>query len=958
MRAPLSIAIVCLLAAATSRGDDSLFRDRVAPILERRCLSCHSDANAKGKLSLATARALQKGGEGGPAVEPGKPDDSLILEKVVGKKPAMPKTGSPLTPAEVETLRRWIEAGAGWPDGVVLKDRKFDGETWWSLRPLNRPDVPKSIGRDRSPIDAFILARLQRDGLTPSPEADRRTLIRRLSFDLTGLPPTPEAVEAFLADPSPTAYENLVDRLLASPAYGERWGRHWLDLAHYGDTHGYDKDKRRDHAWPYRDYVIDALNRDTPYPRFVREQLAGDVLYPDDPRGVVALGFIAAGPWDLVGQTELREGTVDKEKTRLIDRDDMVTTAISTFTSLTVHCARCHDHKFDPIPQKDYYRLQAVFAGVDRGNRAFDDRETLVRRADLDAKARAIDARRLALIRSIADPALRASLENPPTPQGPDSPTNGYHSAIESMRDVTKWVQIDLGRLVALDAIRLIPARPTDFPDTPGFGFPARYRVELADEPTFKSPRIIADRAGANPRDQAVVISPVDKNPARYIRVTALQLWPRSNDFIFALGELQAIAGGVDIARGAPVSSLDSIEGGRWGRQHLVDGYDSRKSLGATPVEPIEARLRARLGPTESARIIDGLALAARDLAAIESSRAALPPSKLVYAALSHAPRPIAVLNRGDVEQPGERVGPGALSCVVGVASPFEGLAEGDEASRRAALARWITDPANPLTWRSIANRVWHYHFGRGLVDTPSDFGRNGSTPTHPELLDWLAATFRDNGGSLKSLHRQIVTSATYRQSSADRPAAAAIDADNRLLWRMSRPRLDAEEVRDAVLAVAGTLDPTRGGPGFEPFRFKDDHSPIYDHEDLTLALAADCRRRSIYRFTVRSVPHPFLDCMDAADPNINVPVRSSTITALQALALWNDPFMLAQADAFAHRISGGTPESQVDRALRLAFGRPPTEPETKALADLAKKRGMATVCRLLFNANEFLFVD
>jgi hypothetical protein len=310
------------------------------------------------------------------------------------------------------------------------------------------------------------------------------------------------------------------------------------------------------------------------------------------------------------------------------------------------------------------------------------------------------------------------------------------------------------------------------------------------------------------------------------------------------------------------------------------------------------------------------------------------------------------VLKRGEVDQPGEPVGPGALSCVSGLKSVFDVPAD-DEGARRVALARWLVDRNNPLTWRSIANRVWQYHFGRGIVDTPSDFGRNGSSPTHPALLDWLAVEFRDGGGSMKKLHKMIVMSATYRQSSADRPDGLAADADNRLLWRMNRRRLDAEEVRDAALAVAGTLDRSRGGPGFEPFRFKDDHSPIYDHEDLARLLAPECRRRSIYRFTVRSVPQPFLECMDAADPNLNVPVRSSTITALQALALWNDPFMLAQADAFARRVG-----ERVDEAVRLAFGRQARDDEHAALAELAKVRGVAAACRLLFNANEFLFVD
>ena len=351
---------------------------------------------------------------------------------------------------------------------------------------------------------------------------------------------------------------------------------------------------------------------------------------------------------------------------------------------------------------------------------------------------------------------------------------------------------------------------------------------------------------------------------------------------------------------------------------------------------------------------------ASAELADIEARIKTLPAPEMVYAIVPHAPRPIHLLNRGDVEQPGELVAPGTLSCVPGPDPDFPTSDSEDEGRRRAALARWIASPKNVLTWRSIANRVWHYHFGRGIVDTPNDFGRNGSEPTHPELLDWLAVELLENGQSLKALHRTIVRSAVYRQASRDDRAAAAIDSDNRLLWRMNRQRLDAELIRDSVLAIGGALDLTMGGPGFDLFRFKDDHSPIYDHTAPDKVDHPQSRRRTVYRFIVRSVPNPFLDCLDGADPNINTPVRSSTITALQALALLNDLFMVKQAERFARRLEAASddPRRQIEAAYVLALGRPPRPEERDALAAHAARHGLANACRLLFNTNEFVFID
>lgn len=759
---------------------------------------------------------MRKGSKRGPAVVPGHPEKSVLYQLISGGKPAMPLVGEPLTKAQIESVRQWIENGAQWTEA----------KTWWSLLPLNRPSVPNETSSwIRTPIDAFILAKLREKGLEHSPEADRRTLIRRLTYDLHGLPPSPEDVDAFVADNSPDAYEKLVDRLLASPRYGERWGRHWLDAAHYGESHGYDKDKPRRNAWPYRDYVIRSFNEDKSYARFVQEQLAGDVLFPDDPNATIALGFIAAGPWDYVGQVELREGTSDKKLTRDLDRDDMVTVTMSTMVSMTAHCARCHNHKFDPIPQADYYGLQAVFAGVDRADRPVDrDPAVFRRRNALLAHRRAVDV----LLRPLSDAAAEVS-----TPE-----------IVALDKQVAEWKEIN------------------------------------STDPANRPPEI---------------------------------------------------------------------------KKKITDAAVRRAAL-------VKAAL-----PRESVAETDRLQV---QRAAIDKEMAELPKPQLVYAATNYfdtqgtfrfaiSPRPVTVLERGNVDSPGPAAPPGALSCVPGLKARFDIDPAAPEGARRAALAEWITSPKNMLVWRSIVNRVWHYHFGAGLVDSPNDFGRMGSLPSDPELLDWLAVEFRDSGGSFKKLHKLIVMSSVYRQASTGNAANAKIDGENRYLWRANRQRLDAESLHDAILAASGKLDLTMGGPAVEQFFFKDDHSPVYDYSRFDPDSPANYRR-SIYRFIVRSVPDPFMERFDCPDVSMITAKRSITITAIQALALLNNPFVLKQSEHMAERVSAAasSPGDQVTVAFRLALQRRPDAREVTALTAYLSREGLPNLCRLLLNTNEFIFVD
>ncbi len=970
------------------------FARDIQPLLESTCVKCHGPEKQKNGFRIDSAAGALAGGDNGTAIKPGDSSKSPLVYYTARLVPdfEMPPAGKgePLTPLQVGLLRAWIDQGAHWPaTAVVSLKTEETKEDLWSIKPLIRPPVPQPASAGvvlRNPVDNFIVTKLAEKGLSQSPEASRATLIRRIYFDLTGLPPGPEEFDAFLRDPNPLAYEKLVDRLLASPRYGERWARHWLDVVHYGETHGYDKDKPRPNAWPYRDYVIRSLNEDKPYWRFAQEQLAGDVLFPMTRDGIEALGFIAAGPWDFIGHAEVSESKIDGQVARHLDRDDMVANTIETFNSLTIQCAQCHNHKFDPIPQEDYYRLQAVFAAVDRADKKYDtDPEIARKRAGLGQKRSGLAARKKQLetaMRTAAGQPLVeiekkiAELEKSPK----NSEAFGYHSAIEAKADAVKWVQVDLGSSVAVSNVVLHPCKD-DFNNIgAGFGFPVRYKVELSGDPEFKTGvETIADETPADVPNPKLSPKTYDARgrKARYIRMTAVKLAPRMNDYIFALAELEAFAaGGTNAAAGAAVSALDSIEApARWRRANLTDGSFPVEG-GTGSAELAEWRQKRsdllEAAATEAERAeLKGVREDLDELAREESK---LPPQSVAYVGAVYngsgaftgtggnggKPRPIHILSRGNVQKPGLEAGPGALRAVRAIPSLFELSENSTEGDRRAALARWLTDPRQPLTWRSIVNRVWQYHFGRGIVETPNDFGHNGAGPTQPELLDWLAVEFRDGGQSLKQLHRLIVTSATYRQSSAGAPALSKIDADNRYLWRANRRKLEAEEIRDSVLSVAGIMDLKMYGPSFQDFVVdKPDHSPHYEYQ---LADPEDpkCHRRSIYRFLVRSQPDPLMTALDCADPSVQVARRNEGLSALQALALLNDPFMISMSKHFAEKVerSGGSLAERVERATAAAFGHAPTARDREAMEAYAKEYGLPNLCRVLFNLNEFVFVD
>lgn len=988
--------VVCLLLAAPVAFADDVFQEKIAPLLERKCLNCHNGDDRKGEFALQTNEQLTSSG----FVVAGNPEDSSLLDLLVpespGVPPAMPKDGAPLTTEETALLRDWIASGAAWPEGLTLQDPVIDNFDWWSLRPVVACEPPTfsddtAIQWIRTPIDAFVLAALQERKLQPSREADRRTLIRRVTFDLVGLPPTPDDVEAFVNDRSPDAYEALVDRLLASPHYGERWARHWLDVVRYADTCGYDKDKLRPNSWPYRDYVIRAFNEDKPYDQFVREQLAGDKLFPGDPDGILGLGFIAAGPWDFIGHVEVPESKIDGKVARNLDRDDMVTGTLNTFCSVTVQCARCHNHKFDPFTQEHYYSLQSVFAAVDRAERQFDVDPTVEQRRKELTELRGTSQSELAKLEEtlrLKGGAPLATLEKeiselrPQVELAPKRAEYGYHSGIAANPATEKWVEIDLGRDVEIRSLVLHPCHDEFAGIGAGFGFPARFRVESAAESDRVSapngtPQLLLDQTAADFPNPGVSAVAADAGvTARYVRVSAVKLATRQNDYIFALAELEIFnAEGKNVAASAVVSALDSIEApDRWRKTNLTDGI---WPAAANP----EAVARLADLTRRRNEIVERLDTPERRTRRVtlteqatnsEKELAALPRGRMVYAASTSfapqgnfhptngMPRPVSLLHRGNETQPGKLVSPGTIPLAASDAWQFELPPDHTEADRRAALAQWITRADHPLTWRSIVNRVWQYHFGRAIVDSPNDFGRMGQLPSHPELLDWLAADFLKNGQSFKHLHRLIVMSSTYRQSSENNPAAEAVDADNRFLWRMNRRRLEAEEIRDSVLAVSGKLNTEMGGPGFYLFELeKTDHSPHYEYYKFD---PEDTRshRRSVYRFIVRSQPDPFMTTLDCADSSQSTPRRHETMTALQALSLLNNRFNITMARHFADRLQhdAASAEAQITRAYLLLTGRKPEPEELLLMTVYADQHGLSALCRLLLNLSEFVFVD
>jgi mono/diheme cytochrome c family protein len=976
---------------SATAGDD-FFETSVRPLLADHCFKCHGEERAKSELRLDSRELLLKGGKRGPAAVPGKPDESRLVQAVRrdGELKMPPKADEALDAKEVAALARWVELGLPWPAdadaktkarsdaGAAAIDRPFSAEerAFWSFQPLADPAPPTLAGDTWSSgdLDRFVLAKLRTQGLEPAPPADRRTWIRRVTFDLTGLPPTPDEVAAFLADESAErdACAKVVDRLLASPRYGERWARHWLDVVRYADSFdarsiGTDGDMTE--AWRYRDWVVDAFTRDLPFAEFVQDQIAGDLRAEHDgafdAARLVATGVLAIGNWG--------GGDADKEKLLTDIADDQVDLVGRAFLGLTLGCARCHDHKFDPITSADYYGLAGVFfsshilpdvgpktAGPPMLHLPLASAAELAQRASRDARiveltnqvAAAIGGVPLTtVVHDVAGKsgvvALRNSADTPSLTVNSNDRTVSFSTVTLPPRCVAVHPSPNAGVAAIwtspVAATLAVSGRVADADAVCGDGVEwTLERCAAADRACVVVARGAIDNGGAMALADAAdgaKLAALAVEKGDELRLTILPrkeytcdttvvewrigAWSLTDDLL------------ADVARGdanAPHDPLPASDGASW---RFVDR--ALPTLDAAALERLAAdAANAAIAP------------AIRELVTL----CAAPPPPLQYAVgiqeggVPHTAHEgvhdVAIHHRGRYDRLGPVVPRRVPRILAG--DDVDAAHITTSGSGRRELAAWLVRPENPLTARVFVNRVWQHHFGFGLVRTPGDFGKRGEPPTHPELLDWLTRRFLASGGSLKQLHRTIVLSSVYRQSSIPSAAALAADPDNRWLARMNRTRLDAEELRDALLFVSGELDETRGGPAVR--------DPA-------------ARRRTLYSATVRSDRATARALFDAADPTAIVDQRVETTVAPQALWLMNDDFVLDRAAALARRVAselpdGSTHADAIRRMFELVDQRPPDDAETAIVNALREQPGGSweEVAHVLLLGNEFMFVD
>ena len=955
MIAAMKPLAILLLASSSALAADpagiTFFEQKVRPVLVEHCYSCHSAEakKLKGNLYLDSKAGWEKGGDSGePVIVPGKPEASLLirtaqhLEADMEMPPKKPK----LPDAIIADLVTWVKIGAPDPrDGAKIEAKRGD-KSWWSLQPL-----AKQFAHDS--IDGFITAKLAEKKLTLNPAADPRALIRRMSYDVIGLPPTVEEVETFAkahqANPR-QAIEALVDRLLASPRYGERWGRHWLDVIRFGESNGFERNFVIDDLWPFRDYVIKSINDDKPFNQFITEHLAGDVIGKDNPQMEVGSAFLVAGPYDDVGNQDI----VAQKNIRAATLDDMITATSGAFLGLTINCARCHNHKFDPIPTEDYYRLRAAFEGVTHGRRVVATKEQRDAFA-ASTKPLAVELKKLEVERALLDQAIetrakaafaKTKFTRPKIDQnGTDesfaateakyvkfvihSLTGDHQPAAKGKRGGGKltefqvWSAEDPNRNVALashgtKAEGAKSATAEDFPEAYG----PQYCIDgMLGEAWFIG--------------EPAVLTLTFAQPEKINRIT----------FINARGDRSIVEEKVRGATPCEYEVQVSSDGQTW---RTVASDEGRE-----PWTPAHGIARSRYDATTKNEQTK-LAALDKQIATVQAKLKAVPALPQMWVGTHTQPKePTFVHKGGDPMKPADAVLPASLSVLDQVTKPYELKPDADEGERRLKLAKWITSNENPLTPRVLANRVWQWHFGTGIVDTPSDFGFLGSKPTHPELLDYLASRIVANGWKLKPLHREVLLSQTYLQSAAYREEAAKEDKDARLLWRFPPRRLSAEELRDTMLTVGGKLQlEPMGGPGFRLYRYLANNVSTYVPLDTH---GPESYRRAVYHQNARASVVDVLNDFDLPDIAFAAPKRANTTTPLQALTLLNHSFTLDMAKALAARIQKG---DAVTQAYRITFQRKPSAKEHEAATQLIATHGAEAFCRALLNANELLYLE
>jgi len=863
------VSVAALLGAQSVRAPSDpqiSFQNDVQPILEKSCLSCHGET-MQGRFDLRSRDSALKGGVRGADVVPGDSEASRLYRRVAGlERPAMPAQADPLPPEQIAAIKRWIDQGAPWgavaltaapakPSAATLaalENRTItpDERNYWAFKlPVQAPLPEVDDKTLTNPIDRFLEQARRARGLKAAPRADRDTLVRRAYLDLLGLPPTPAQVDAFVADRSPNAWEHLIDTLLASPHYGERYGRMWLDVARYADSAGFEYDMHRPNAWRYRDYVIKSFNDDKPYTQFLVEQIAGDEMDGRTNESLIATGFLRMGPRVLFREKDNPERRYDY-------LDEMIGTIGKGTLGLTGNCARCHNHKFDPIAQKDYYSLEASLFGY------VETEVPLAPKPEADAYL----TKNAEITAKIAD--LRRQVDRLEQP---------FRQTLQ-----LEWIKQHSPQHIVQVILKPEAER------TPGDKLLAEQVMKAANVPAAQVDRALPPAQAAQKKDLAARIAALEKE------------------------------------RPKPLPMAEIVTDGDYRSSPLAEGDDTVSCPkcrvpvpGAGPYLPT--------GP----------------------GRYQVPPSYFLIG--------------GDVERHGSLMKPGFIQVITVGTPPTEvPRPDGRTSGRRLALAQWIASPQNPMTARVIVNRLWQKHFGRGIVATLENFGKMGDRPTHQELLDWMAVEFMNGGWSLKKINKMMMMSEAYQMASAfEDPADVKADLENAYLWRYRPQRLDAEIVRDSMLAVGGNINLEVGGEPIFPFMPKDLLAGQYRGKWANTPDGPAAWRRGVYVYQRRSLPYPMFDTFDHPDMNVTAGARHVSTVPTQALTLLNNPFVLAEADLFAARIrqQATDPESQVNAAYRLALARPAAPAEIAIGADLIRTQSLASFAHVVLNLDEFLYM-